>query len=125
MLPKQTCKAAKVNGEPCPNPARPSGYCFAHDPAAGAQRAEARRRGGQHRHMRHAGDPASVPTHIRSLGDVLALLDYGTAEALAMDNNVGRGRLLVALAGAYVEAIKIGEFETRLAALEQSSQAKA
>jgi hypothetical protein len=113
----ERCKAEKVNGEPCPNPAGGDGYCFAHSPARGAQRAEARRRGGRHSHTRHS-DAARPPGDVRTLDDVRALLGYALAEALEGDNSIPRGRLLVAIAAAYVEVFKVGEFETRLVALE-------
>jgi hypothetical protein len=113
----ERCKAEKVNGAPCPNPARASGYCFAHDPTAGAQRAEARRRGGRHSHARHSDAPRP-PADVRSLDDVRAVLAYALGEALEADNSIPRGRLLVAIAAAYLEIVKVGELEQRLAALE-------
>jgi hypothetical protein len=55
---------------------------------------------------------------VHTLGDVLAVLNYTLREALPLENSVQRGRLLVQLAHAFIEAIKAGEYETRLAALE-------
>jgi hypothetical protein len=49
---------------------------------------------------------------------VLAVLDYALAEAMPLENSVQRGRLIVSIAHAFVEAIKTGELETRLAAIE-------
>ena len=109
----ERCKAQKTNGQPCPNPARASGFCFAHDPAAGGQRAEARRRGGRHSHTRHSDAPMP-PADVRSLDDVRALLGYALAECIMGDNSIPRGRLLVAIAAAYLEVIRTGEFESRL-----------
>lgn len=111
------CKAPTRKGTPCPNAAGASGYCFTHDPAKVAERAAARRAGGQARNTPHS-DAAKPPAQVRTLDQVLALLDYATAEAVVMENSVLRGRLLVQLAGAYTEAIKTGEFEQRLAAIE-------
>lgn len=115
---KRHCKAALKNGQPCPNAAGESGYCFAHDPARGKERAEARKRGGQRRRVPHAGDSDGVPKQVRTLDDVLKVLDYALAEALPMENSVQRGRLLVQIAHAFIEAIKTGELEQRLAAIE-------
>ena len=120
----ERCKAQKTNGQPCPNPARASGFCFAHDPAAGGQRAEARRRGGRHSHTRHSDAPMP-PADVRSLDDVRALLGYALAECIMGDNSIPRGRLLVAIAAAYLEVIRTGEFESKLAAIEQALALKA
>ena len=113
--PKQVarCKGSKT----CKAPPGKSGYCFMHDPERAAERKAARVAGGQARHTPHS-DAAKPPAQVRTLTDVLALLDYATAEAVIMENSVLRGRLLVQLAGAYTEAIKTGAFEERLAALE-------
>ena len=42
------------------------------------------------------------------------------AEIIPLENSIQRGRLLVALAGEYVNAIKTGELESRLAAIESA-----
>lgn len=115
--PKQVCTALKVNGQTCQAGAGESGFCFMHDPARSEQRAAARKRGGQRRHTPHS-DHAMPSTDIRTLDDVRALLAYTLAEALVGDNSIQRGRLLVAIAGAFIEAIKVGEIEQRLAAIE-------
>lgn len=115
---KSTCKAKTRSGSRCPNAAGPSGYCFTHDPARGAERAEARKRGGQRRRAAHAGSPETLPRQVRTLDEVLAVLDYALAEAMPLENSVQRGRLLVSIAHAFVEAIKTGELEHRIAAVE-------
>jgi hypothetical protein len=58
------------------------------------------------------------PATIRDLPGVLALLDYCAAELVAADNSITRAKALITLAGAYTEAIRTGELEQRLAALE-------
>lgn len=114
------CKAKTQNGAACPNAAGASGYCFTHDPARGAERARARKRGGAHRRTGHTGNADALPKQVRSLSDVLAVLDYALAEALPLENGVQRGRLLVSIAHAFIEAIKTGELEGRLDALERA-----
>lgn len=117
---KRKCKAKRRDGTPCPNAAGESGYCFTHDPARGAERAQARRRGGERRRVPHAGNASKVPTQVRTLADVLAILDYALAEAVPMENSIQRGRLLVQIAHAFIEAIKTGELEARLLAIENA-----
>ena len=113
------CVAYKVNDEPCQAWAvQGSDRCFIHDPARGAERAAARRLGGLRRRAGHGGDLAGLPSQVRTMGDVLAVLDYALGEITYLENSVSRARALVSLASAYTDAIKTGEFEQRLQALE-------
>ncbi len=113
------CKARTSNGQPCQAQAINGGrFCFIHDPASGRARALARKRGGQRNRAPHAGNAESMTAQIRTLADVLTILDYALAEVLPLENSIQRGRLIVAIASAYVEAIQAGELEHRVAALE-------
>jgi len=113
------CKAHTTNGQPCQAQAlTDSRYCFVHDPTQGAARAKARKRGGERRRVPHMGNPEIIPTQVRTIDDVLKVLDYALAESMPLENSIQRGRLLVAIAGAFIEAIKTGELESRLAAIE-------
>ena len=123
---KTHCKAKTQRGERCPNAASASGYCFTHDPIRGKERALARKRGGQRRRVPHgAMDAATLPVHVRTLDDVLRVLDYTLAEAMPLENSIARGRLIVAIAHAFIEAIQTGELEARLEAIEQALKAGA
>ena len=115
---KQKCRGKTRKGKPCPNAAGQSGYCFTHDPARGQERAEARKRGGFNRRAPHMGNAEALPKQVRTLGDVLAVLDYALVEAMPLENSVQRGRLIVTIAHAFMEAIKTGELESRLEAIE-------
>ncbi len=77
-----------------------------------------RKRGGERQRILHAADAGLVPAQVHTLADVLAVLNYALQDALPLENSVQRGRLLVQLAHAFIEAIKAGEYEARLAALE-------
>ena len=112
------CKAKTKTGAPCSASAGADGFCNFHSPALGAARAEGRKRGGARHRVPHSGDANSIPREVRTLQDVLAVLDYTLAEAVPMENSVQRLRALVAICGAYVDAIKVGELEARLTALE-------
>lgn len=117
---KRQCKTKTQRGEPCPNAAGASGYCFTHDPTRGKERAKARKRGGAHRRIAHNGNADALPKQVRTLPDVLTVLDYALAEALPLENGVQRGRLLVSIAHAFIEAIKTGELEARMDAIERA-----
>lgn len=112
------CKAKKKNGERCPNAAGASGFCFTHDPARGAERAKARRRGGAARLVPHGGDPANLPAAVRSVADVQAVLDYTLRELVPHDNGIQRARALVSLSLACLKALEVGELEARLEQIE-------
>lgn len=119
------CKSVTTNGQPCQAQAiKGSRFCFIHDPASGAARAKARKRGGERRRVPHAGKHETIPAQVRTIGDVLAVLDYALAEVMPLENSIQRGRLIVAIAGAFVEAIKTGELESRLAAIESALKAR-
>lgn len=117
---KKHCRANKQSGEPCNAAAGESGFCFTHDPARGKERAIARRSGGLQRITPHVADVENVPKQIRSIEDVLIVLDYALEESLALSNGIQRGRLLVSIAHGYIEALKTGELEARLEAIEQA-----
>jgi|SRR5581483_646968 hypothetical protein len=117
---KRTCKAITKNGTRCPNAASASGFCFTHDPTRGKERAQARKLGGTRNRVPHNGNADALPKQVRTLPDVLAILDYALAETLPMENSIQRGRLLVALSHAFIEAIKEGELEQRVEAIERA-----
>ena len=49
---------------------------------------------------------------------MFAILNYALQESIVLDNSIQRGRLLVSIAHGLVEALKVGELETRLEAVE-------
>jgi hypothetical protein len=69
------CRAMKKDGTPCPVEARPSGYCWVHDPELAVSRSRGRRQGGKTRSRPAATLPADTPDLLaRTVGDVVALL---------------------------------------------------
>lgn len=115
------CSAKTKKGRMCQaKPLKGRKYCFTHDPANGKARAMARRLGGKRRRVGHTGDTSKIPSQVRTLSDVLSVLDYALLEAMPLENSTQRGRLLVAICSAFVNAIQIGEFESRLTAIESA-----
>jgi hypothetical protein len=117
------CKAKTTSGKPCGAAPGGDGYCYVHSPNRGAERAAARKLGGMMRHTPHS-DAARPPAQLETFADARAILAYALAEALEGDNSIARGRLLVAIAQAGIEAWKIGELEDRLAAVEAALKAR-
>ncbi len=119
------CKAKKKSGDPCGAYAlADSDYCYMHDPGRGHDRAAARKLGGLHRRTAHRGDPGNLPAKVRTLEDILQVLDYALAEILPLENSIARTRTLIALAAEYTNAIKTGELEARMLAIENALKAR-
>ena len=119
------CRAKTISGQACQAQAiTNSNFCFTHDPASGAARAKARKIGGQRNRTPHAGNPEILPAKVRTIDDVLVVLDYALAEVIPLENSIQRGRFIVAIAGAFIDAIKTGELESRLMAIESALKAR-
>lgn len=118
LMSKKKCQAKNKSGEPCRASANGNGFCFTHDPAKSKERAIARRNGGLQRITPHVADARLVPKEARTIEGVMLILDYTLQETLALSNTIPRGRLLVSIAQSYLEALKIGELEQRLEAVE-------
>lgn len=120
MSEKKQCQSKTKDGKPCNASANETGFCFAHDATKGAARAIARRKGGLQRITPHVADASIVPKQTRSIADVMIILDYALQESLVLSNSIQRGRLLVSIAHGYIEALKVGEMEQRLEAVEMA-----
>ncbi len=120
LMSKKQCQATNRRGEPCSASANETGFCFTHDATKGAARAIARRKGGLQRITPHVADASIVPKETRSIEGVMIILDYALQESLALPNGIQRGRLLVSIAHGYIEALKVGEIEQRLEAVEMT-----
>jgi len=120
MSDKKQCEANNKQGERCKAFANENGVCFMHDATKGRQRAVARRNGGLATRKPHFADASGLPSSIRTIEGVLIILDYALKESVGLDNSIQRGRLLVSIAHGYIEALKVGELEQRLEAVENA-----
>ncbi len=91
-----------------------------HDSSKSRERAEARRKGGFATKTPHFADASLLPAPIRTIEDVYAVLNYALQEAVGLDNSINRGRLLVSIAHGFIEALRAGELETRVEAIENA-----
>jgi hypothetical protein len=113
------CKSKTTNGQACRSQAiKDSQYCFIHDPAQGAARAKARKKGGERRRVPHYGDESIIPREVKTLADANKILAYTLAETVPMENSIARARLLLALYDSFVKSFEIGELEKRIQNLE-------
>ena len=117
------CRAITKRGKPC-NAFVLKGeeYCFTHSPTKAVERSEARKLGGLHRRTGHKGDIKKVPKKVRTLADVLLVLDYVLQESIWLDNGVSRSRTLISLSETYIKAIEVSALEERIAILERAYQ---
>jgi hypothetical protein len=120
LMSKKQCQSKNKTGKPCGASANETGFCFTHDATKGKERALARRKGGLQRITPHVADASIVPRETRSIEGVMIILDYALQESLALQNSIQRGRLLVSIAGSYLEALKVGELEQRMEAIENA-----
>jgi hypothetical protein len=107
-------------------------FCYIHDPARARDRADSRRRAGQAtRGRRSAGEatrgpravpPDADPVPLRTVDAVLTVLERTVGETLALPRSVARSRTVGALLGVALKALEVGEWEARLAALEQQTR---
>jgi hypothetical protein len=119
------CKAKNKHGQPCKMQAlKGARYCFAHNPASGQARAEARKKGGENRNTPHFADPSLLPKKVKELSDANKILTYTLQEVAGMDNSIARARVLLALFDGFVKSFEIGELEKRIAALEGEQNGK-
>jgi hypothetical protein len=119
------CKGKTQTGKPCRmKPIRGGDYCFSHSPKTRRAQAEARKRGGENRHVPHFADPALLPATVEALPDAHQLLVYTLKEVSGMDNTIARARVLIALFESFVRSFEIGEIEARLSALELARNEK-
>lgn len=121
---KGRCTGENTKGEACKAYAGDSGYCFMHDASRGRERATARRNGGLATKKPHNADTSLVPSNVRSIDDVVSILNYTLHESIVLDNSIARGRLLVSIAHGFIEAFKVGELEKRLEAVEMVLKTK-
>lgn len=115
---KEHCKGKNARGSRCKAFASESGFCFMHDATKGRERALARRNGGLSTKKPHNADASIIPADVRSIDGVFAILNYALHESIGLDNSIARSRLFVSIAHGFIEALKVGELEKRLEALE-------
>jgi hypothetical protein len=93
-------------------------FCYFHDPANAEDAAEARRIGG----LRRRRDKTIVVAYnlegLGTVGGIRRVLDIAVADALGLDNSIGRARVLISGALAAARLLETGELEARISALE-------
>jgi Family of unknown function (DUF5763) len=118
------CTATRRDGQPCTAGARPSGYCFFHDPAMAEARAHGRHVGGINRRnmlrLKAAVPPDAMPAKLREvLNHLIGALD----ETYDGQLEPQVARAMATLSGAIVRLYEFGELAVRVQALEERDEA--
>ncbi|MBF6591672.1 MAG: hypothetical protein IVW57_14260 [Ktedonobacterales bacterium] len=110
----QRCPATRRDGTPCQAKATASGWCFAHDPAAKANRAK-----GGRATRKSVRALRMLPERLRPVADIL-----GTALREVYDGTLEprQASAMAAVAGALVRVIQAGELEERVRQLETAAR---
>lgn len=115
---RRHCATSTPDGRPCgAYPLRDGPYCFVHDPDRAADVDDARRLGG---HRRKREGTLAIVYDLGGLDDVEAsrrMLEIALADALSLDNGLGRVRVLIAIASARLRLHEVGELEAHIDAL--------
>ena len=116
---KRLCAHVMADGQRCrAAPLREGRHCFLHDPERAADAAEARRVGGIRRRRESTLEIAYDLAGLDSVEGIRRLLEVVVADALSLDNGIGRLRVLIAAVSAAGRLLDAGELEARITALE-------
>lgn len=120
MVISRICKADNKDGESCgAAPLQDGNYCYMHDPAHAQEMQEARRVGGLRKRRETTVAVAYEIDGIESVPQLRRVLEIVILDALGMDNNVARGRLLVSAVVAAAKLNEIGEIAQQIARLHE------
>jgi len=118
---RKRCKAFNLRNEPCSAwVMKGKDYCWVHEPTNKEASDAARKLGGATNQAKHSSrvNPGQIPDKIRTIDDLLALLDYCKDELLMLRNGLSRNKAIVGLVEAYIKIIEKGEFQDHVGVLE-------
>ena len=118
MVISRTCSADNRDGGACgAAPLQDGDFCYMHDPAHAQEMQEARRVGGLRKRRETTVAVAYEIDGIESVPQLRRVLEIVILDALGMDNNVARGRLLVSAVVAAAKLNELGEIAQQIARL--------
>ena len=124
MVGRRHCSATASDGRPCrAAPLVDGAFCFFHDRATVAEAAEARRLGGRRRRREKTIKTIYDLQGLDTFKGILRVLDIAVADALGLDNSIGRARVLITAASAAAKLVEPGEDEATMDSLGVSFRA--
>lgn len=95
-----------------------------HSPERKREVQEARRLGGLRRKRESAISSAYQFESLTSVEGIRRIVEVAVLDTLVMDNSIARARTLAYLAQVAIHTLQVGDFETRIAALEELTKVK-
>jgi hypothetical protein len=122
---RRQCAFRSATGRPCrAAPLRDGEFCLMHSPESIKQVQEARRLGGLRRRRESTISSAYQFDSLNSVEGIRRIVEVAVLDTLSMENSIARSRTLAYLAQVALRTLEIGDLETRIAALEESTQIK-
>ena len=118
---RKHCRAFNARNEPCSAwVMKGKDYCWVHEPSNKEASDAARKLGGQTNRAKHSPrvNAGHIPDKVRTIEDLLGLLDYCKDELLMLNNGLNRNKAIVQLASTYAQILKEGELQDRLGDVE-------
>ena len=119
----RSCSYQHPSGKPCrATPMRDEPFCFWHSPETAEEAAEARRLGGLNRRKKRTVAAIYGLGGLRTLEDLLGLLETITIETLVLENSINRNKAVGAFIATAAKLLEVGDLAERLAALEAATR---
>ena len=118
------CRHIKANGEPCRAAALAGqDFCLFHDPSRAEEVEEARRLGGLRRRRERTVCAIYDFQGLRSIADIVRVLESVVSDTLSLDNSVERSRALAQLSEIARRCV-VYDQEERICALEAALRSR-
>ena len=122
---RRQCAFQSPTGKPCrAAPLKDGQFCLMHSPEHIKEVQEARHLGGLRRKRESTISSAYQFDSLNSVVEIRRIIEVAVYDALAMENSIARCRTLAYLAQVALHTLEVGDFETRIAALEELTQIK-
>jgi len=119
------CAFRSATGKPCrAAPLRDGEFCLMHSPERVKEVQEARRLGGLRRRRESTISSAYQFDSLNSVDGIRRIVEVAVLDTLSMENSIARSRTLAYLAQVALRTLEIGDLETRIADLEESTRIK-
>jgi len=119
------CAFRSATGKPCrAAPLRDGEFCLMHSPERVKEVQEARRLGGLRRRRESTISSAYQFDSLNSVEGIRRIVEVAVLDTLSMENSIARSRTLAYLAQVALRTLEIGDLETRIADLEESTRIK-
>ena len=118
---RKRCKALNARDDPCAGWVMGgSDWCWVHNPANQEAVDAGRKLGGHTSQAKHSPrvNVGDIPKKIRTVEDVLNLLDYCKDEMLMLTNGLSRNKGLMQLGSTYLQTLQEGELQDHVGDLE-------